>query len=224
MPERLQALQRSVEIRESARQWRTPTWCRIEKEVKLWRRRRQQRRSELALLRQNAAHDRKVHFRRKRKRRKCFFKTSKFWRHLQSQVNSEYFGESRRRTAGQSWKDDRSTRAQVSPFESDSKRSDGSVSATATDDPISLATSAPLNREIPLMALAQAGRAQSEGRTAGRGEFAATSSSASHTNKLGPTMTDSSQEKKPSSISSLSEEAHLHRKETTTPTSSNRTR
>lgn len=174
-----------MEIRESARQWRTPTWCRIEKEVRLWRRRRRQRRSELALLRQNATHDAKFRFRGKRKRRRRDFKTSKFWRHLQSQVNSDYFGEARRRAAGQSWKDDRSTRAQVSPFKSDSKRSAGSVSTAETDNSRSLSTSAPSNREIPLRALAQTEGAQPNGRTVGRGELAAPSSSASHCKSRG---------------------------------------
>lgn len=225
MSARLQALQRTVEICESARQWRKPTWYRIEKEMRLWcrRRRRQQHRLELTNLRKKAVHDRKRLYRKKRKRRKGSFKNSRFWRHLQSQVNSDYFAETRRRAAGQSWQDDRSTRAQLSPFQSDSERPAGSVSTTKTDSLRSLSTSAPSNRKNALMAHAQRKEAQPVGRTVERSELPA-SSSTSHTDKPGPTMTASSQGKRPSSISSLSEEAHLNENEITTTRSSKQAR
>lgn len=160
MPRRLQALRRTVEIRESARQWRTPTWSRIEKEGRLWCPRRQQRRLELENLRKKAFHDRKVLSRGKRKRKQTTFNSSRFWLHLQSQVNSGCFEETRRRAAGQFWQDARSTRAQLSPFPTDSERSAGSTSTTKTDNLMSKSASTPSNQDDALIAQAQREEAQ----------------------------------------------------------------
>lgn len=185
----------------------------------LWSRRRQQQRVELANLRKKTVHDRKGLYRKKRQGRIRSLKKSRFWRHLQSQVNSDYFEKTRRRAAGQFWQDDRSTRAQLSPCQSDGEMSAGSKSTTKTNNLRSWSTFAPSNREIGSMAHAQRKEAQPVGRTVERSELAASSFSTSPTDKPGPTTTASSQVKRPSTISSLSEDAYLNENEITTRSS-----
>lgn len=123
-------MSRRIEIRESARQYRTPTLLRVVKVVQKWKQRRQQRRlarensSEAARAPQrvvNARGRRRGSGRGTARARPKWWQRSRFWRHLQSQVNPASYQQSKRlrRNDGSTTRAQDSTTDTPSPFSSD---------------------------------------------------------------------------------------------------------